>query len=164
MRRADAIPAAACAVALLAAIGGCERIDRNMWDNPAYKAQEEPIRLAPKDSVPTKGIEHVPALAEASRLANPMAPAGKADLVGGKKLFDIYCVPCHGESGRGDGPVGKKFVPAPASLRADSPMMMLSDGQLFVIVSSGLGPMPAFRADLSPPERWQIVSFLRTLK
>ena len=55
-------------------------------------------------------------------------------------------------------------MPAPASLRADSPMMMLSDGQLFVIVSSGLGPMPAFRADLSPPERWQIVSFLRTLK
>ncbi len=164
MRRAAAIPAAACAVALLAAIGGCERIDRNMWDNPAYKAQEEPIRLAPKDSVPTKGIEHVPALADASRLANPLAPAGKADLVRGNDLFTIFGSPCHGETGRGDGPVGKKFTPAPADLRAGSPVMGLTDGQIFVVVSSGLGPMPAFRADLSPKERWQIVSFLRTLR
>jgi len=153
---------------LLAVVAGlaftaCERIDRNMWDNPAYKAQEEPVRLAPKDSIPTKGIERVPPLAEASRLANPLKPA-KEDLARGKDLFGIFCVPCHGDSGRGDGAVGKKFVPAPADLRVGSPVMGLSDGQLFVVVSSGLGAMPAFRADLSPGERWQVVSFLRTLK
>jgi len=106
---------------------------------------------------------HVPPLAEAARLANPLKPA-KEDLVRGKDLFDIFCVPCHGETGRGYGPVGKKFVPVPADLRAGSPVMGLSDGQLFVVVSSGLGTMPAFRADLSPGERWQLVSFLRTLK
>ncbi len=149
--------------AAAAAFMACERIDRNMWDNPAFKAQEDPVRLAPKDSIPTTGIEHVPPLAEAARLANPVKPT-EAALRRGKELYGIYCVPCHGEGGRGDGPVGKKFVPTPANLRADSPVMQLSDGQLFVIVSSGLGPMPAFRADLSPGERWQIVSFLRTLK
>ncbi len=162
MRRA-ALPAAACAVAFLAVLGGCERIDRNMWDNPAYKAQEEPVRLAPKDSVPTKGIERVPALADAARLANPVKPT-EPELLRGKELYGIFCVPCHGETGKGDGPVGRKFVPTPADLRAGSPVMGLSDGQLFVVISSGLGPMPAFRADLSPDERWRIVSFLRTLK
>ncbi len=151
------------AAAAAAAFAACERIDRNMWDNPAFKPQEEPVRLAPKDSVPTKGIEHVPSLAEASKLANPEKPTDAA-LRRGKELFDIFCVPCHGETGRGDGPVGKKFVPTPANLRADSPIMKLSDGQIFVIVSSGLGPMPAFRADLSPDERWLVVSWLRTLK
>ncbi len=158
-RRLALLLAGAAALAFAA----CERIDRNMWDNPASKPQEEPVRLAPKDSVPTKGIEHVPPLAEAARLANPLKPV-EADVARGKELFGIFCAPCHGEGGRGDGPVGKKFVPAPVDLRADSPVMGLSDGQLFVVVSSGLGPMPAFRTDLSPKERWQIVSFLRTLK
>ncbi len=145
------------------AVAACERIDRNMWDSPAYKPQEEPVRLAPKDSIPTAGIEHVPPLAEASRLANPLKPAN-ADLARGKDLYGIFCTPCHGETGRGDGPVGKKFTPVPADLRAGAPVMGLTDGQLFVVVSSGLGPMPAFRTDLSATERWQIVSFLRTLK
>lgn len=151
------------AVLAVLAFAACERIDRNMWDNPAFKAQEEPVRLAPKDSVPTKGIEHVPPIAEAARLANPLK-AAEGDLLRGKDLFDIFCVPCHGQDGKGDGPVGKKYVPAPADLRAGSPVMGLTDGQLFVILSSGLGGMPAFRADLSPKERWQVVSFLRTLK
>ncbi len=151
------------AAAAAAAFTACERIDRNMWDNPAYGPQEEPLRLAPKDSVPTTGIEHVPPLAEAARLANPVKPT-EPEVLRGKALFGVYCVPCHGESGRGDGPVGRIFVPKPADLRAGSPVMGLSDGQLFVIISSGLGAMPAFRADLSPEERWRIVSYLRTLK
>lgn len=150
-------------VAAAAAFTACERIDRNMWDNPAFKPQEEPVRLAPKDSIPTKGIEHIPPLAEASRLVNPVKPTER-ELLQGKELFRVFCVPCHGESGKGDGAVGKKYVPAPADLRAGSPVMGLSDGQLFVIISTGLGGMPAFRADLSPGERWQIVAFLRTLK
>lgn len=150
---------AAAAVAFTA----CERIDRNMWDNPAFKPQEEPVRLPPKDSIPTKGIERVPPLAEASRLANPLKPS-EGELLQGKELFRVFCAPCHGESGRGDGPVGKKYVPTPADLRASSPLMKVSDGQLFVIVSSGLGGMPAFRADLQPGERWRIVAYLRTLK
>ena len=149
--------------AAAAAFTACERIDRNMWDNPAFKPQEEPVRLPPKDSVPTKGIERVPPLGEASRLANPLKPAD-TDLLRGKELYNIFCVPCHGESGAGDGPVGKKYVPTPADLRADSPVMKLPDGQLFVIVSSGLGGMPAFRADLPPGDRWRIVAYLRTLK
>lgn len=149
--------------AAAAAFTACERIDRNMWDNPAFKPQEEPVRLAPKDSIPTKGIEHIPPLAEASRLVNPVKPTER-ELLQGKELFRVFCVPCHGESGKGDGAVGKKYVPAPADLRAASPVMGLSDGQLFVIISTGLGGMPAFRADLSPGERWRIVAFLRTLK
>jgi len=149
--------------AAAAAFTACERIDRNMWDNPAFKPQEEPVRLAPKDSVPTKGLEHIPSFAEAARLANPVKPTER-DLVQGKELFRVFCVPCHGESGKGDGLVGKKYVPAPADLRPGSGAAKLSDGVLFAIISNGLGGMPAFRADLQPGERWRIVAFLRTLK
>lgn len=151
----------ACAAA--ATFLACERIDRNMWDNPAFKPQEEPVRLPPKESIPTKGIERVPSFAEASRLANPVKPAA-SDLLRGKELFGIFCVPCHGETGAGDGPVGKKYVPTPADLRAGSPAMKASDGELFVVISRGSGGMPAFRADLSPGDRWRTILHMRTLE
>jgi mono/diheme cytochrome c family protein len=161
MRRIGALAAAAVLAALL--FPACEKIDRNMWDNPAFKPQEDPVRLPPKDSVPTKGRERIPTLAEAAVLPNPVEPTER-NLAKGKEVYGVFCAPCHGADGRGDGPVGKKYVPAPADLRAGSPFMQLSDGQLFVIVSTGMGGMPAFRADLAPAERWQVVLHMRTLK
>ncbi|HZW36272.1 MAG: c-type cytochrome [Deltaproteobacteria bacterium] len=156
--------AALLVIAMVAIIlPACEKIDRNMWDNPAFKPQEEPVRLPPKDSIPTKGRERIPPMSEAAGLKNPVSPT-EGNLSKGKELYGIFCVPCHGASGRGDGLVGKKYVPTPADLHPGSPVSRLPDGTLFVIVSDGAGGMPAFRADLSPVERWQIVAYLRTLK
>ncbi|MEK6779962.1 MAG: cytochrome c, partial [Candidatus Deferrimicrobiota bacterium] len=136
-------------VALTAGIlPACERIDRNMWDSPAFKPQEEPVRLPPKDSVPTKGKERVPPPREAAKLVNPVQPTEGA-LLKGKELYGIFCVPCHGVSGKGDGPVGKKYVPSPVALRSGSPAVKPSDGELFAVISNGSGGMPAFRADLA---------------
>jgi mono/diheme cytochrome c family protein len=158
------LPALLAALVLAAgSLTACERIDRNMWDNPAYKPQEEPVLLPPKDSVPTKGKERIPSMAEAVKLKNPVEPS-EWNLSKGKDLYGIFCVPCHGVSGKGDGPVGKKYVPTPADLHAGSPVSALPDGALFAILSNGAGGMPAFRADLTPDERWRVVVYLRTLK
>jgi len=151
---------------LLAAIAlfqGCEKLDRNMFDNPAFKPQEEPIRLPPEGSIPVKGKERIPSIAEAKTIKNPVEPTERA-LLKGKESYGIFCVPCHGASGKGDGPVGKKYVPTPADISPSGHGSRHSDGELFVVISNGSGGMPAFRADLTPTERWQIVSFLRTLK
>jgi mono/diheme cytochrome c family protein len=151
------------AAAALIALPGCEKIDRNMYDSPAFKAQEEPVRLPPSDSIPTKGREKIPPLSDAARLENPVKATDGTRLQG-KELYGIFCVPCHGESGMGDGLVGKKYLPAPADIRQSAIGGKLSDGELFVIISSGYGGMPALRSDLSPEERWKIVVHLRTLK
>ncbi len=161
---ARSLARAAAALLLVALLApACEKIDRNMWDNPAFKAQEEPVRPMPPDSVPTKERVQVPPIAEAVKIANPVKP-DEAALRKGKELFGIFCVPCHGSSGAGDGPVGKKFVPPPADLRPSGPFAQVQDGVLFVIVSNGAGRMPAFRADLSTGERWRIIAYIRTLR
>lgn len=156
------LPCAAGLAALLL-LSGCEKIDRNMWDNPAFRPQEEPVRLPPPDSVPTKGLSRSPAMAEGPRLANPVAPTERTRREG-QALYGIHCAPCHGPSGAGDGLVGKKFTPAPADLRAGGPFGKAPDGVLFVIVTNGLAGMPPFKGDLSPDERWEIVAHLRTLR
>ena len=109
------------AVALLALLplSGCEKLDRNMYDNPAFRPQEEPVRLPPGASVPTKGLEHTPkpGTPEAAALRNPEKMT-EFSLLTGKELYGIYCTPCHGESGKGNGPVAKKFVPTPVDISA----------------------------------------------
>ena len=163
MRRLAALAAGlALGVALLPA---CEKLDRNMYDNPAFLPQEEPVRLPPASSVPTKGRENVPAPGSAAAAA--LSSPEKVDdfsFLTGKELYGIYCAPCHGASGKGDGPVAKKFVPTPADISAAGPGSRRPEGELFAVVTHGKNGMPPFRADLSPKERWLVVAYLKALK
>ena len=146
---------------LALAAGSCEKIDRNMWDNPARGPQSAPAPPAPEGSVPTKGAYHRPTPAEAARMTNPLAPS-KSDLARGKELFGVFCVPCHGDSGKGDGPVGKKLAERPSNIGPQGMLPSLSDGDIFGIITNGSGPMPSFAADLPIEERWRIVAWLRS--
>ena len=152
-------------VAALAILAGCEKLDRNMYDNPAFRPQEEPVRLPPAGSVPTKGVEHTPkpGTPEAAGLKNP-EKVTEFSLLTGKELYGIYCTPCHGESGKGDGPVAKKFVPTPADISASGHGSHHPEGELFAVVTHGKNGMPSFRSDLTAKERWLVVAWLHTLK
>ena len=161
MRRV--LPAAVALAFILMA--GCEKLDRNMYDNPAFGPQEDPVRLSPADSVPTKGRGTVPApgTAAARALSNP-EKVTEFSLLTGKELYGIYCTPCHGESGKGDGPVAKKFVPTPVDISATGHGAHHPDGDLFAVLTHGKNGMPAFHGDLTPKERWLVIAYLRTLK
>ena len=156
---------AAALLAAAAILAGCEKLDRNMYDNPAFRPQEEPVRLPPAGSVPTKGLEHTPkpGTPEAAALKNP-EKVTEFSLLTGKELYGIYCTPCHGESGKGDGPVAKKFVPTPADISATGHGSHHPEGDLFAILTHGVNGMPAFRSDLTAKERWLVVAYLRTLR
>jgi mono/diheme cytochrome c family protein len=157
--------AALAAVLVVALTAGCEKIDRNMYDNPAFRPQEQPVRVAPPDSVPTKGMEHVPSPGspEAAALKNPEKVTDFA-LLTGKELFGIYCAPCHGASGKGDGPVAAKLVPQPINISGSGYGGFATEGKLFAIVTHGVDGMPSFYEDLTPRERWLVVSYVKTLK
>jgi mono/diheme cytochrome c family protein len=146
-----------------ASLPACEKIDRNMWDNPAFGPQEAPLRPPPEGSVPTKGVARRPSMADAAKLSNPLQ-GSPADLSPGKESYGVFCSPCHGEAGKGDGPVGLKLKPRPSNIGPGGMLPSLSDGELFTIVTNGAGAMPSFAADLSPEDRWRIVAWLRAAK
>jgi len=98
---------------------------------------------------------------EAKDVQNPVKGDGRT-VERGDKLFHKYCVACHGAEGTADGTLAKRLGYKPANLSLER-MEKLTDGEVYWKISKGRAPMPAFEAQLSSRERWDLVSFVRTL-
>jgi mono/diheme cytochrome c family protein len=72
---------------------------------------------------------------------------------------------CHGDEGKGNGPIAPFLVnKKPADLTSNV-VQDKSDGTLFLTVTSGMpGTMPALNENLTVRERWDVINFVRTLK
>jgi mono/diheme cytochrome c family protein len=94
-------------------------------------------------------------------LTNPFPPTPEI-LASGKRLYETYCVVCHGASGAGDGPVIPKY-PNPPNFRSKQ-CLKLRDGDLFHTITLGRKKMPSHAAQLAWNERWQVIRYIRTLQ
>jgi copper transport protein len=106
-----------------------------------------------------------PEVGPAMALINPIPPNIDSVTAGGE-LYQRNCVPCHGVTGQGDGPVGLTLNPPPADLTIHTAPGVHPDGQLFLWISDGFpgaSAMPAFRSVISDEDRWNLVNYLRTL-
>jgi mono/diheme cytochrome c family protein len=95
--------------------------------------------------------------------ANPM----KIDAVlleRGQERFQIYCAPCHGPSGMGDGMVIKHGFPIPPPSFHDDRVVAMPDGQLFHTITYGVRNMPSYGKQVPEEDRWAIVAYLRALQ
>jgi mono/diheme cytochrome c family protein len=88
----------------------------------------------------------------------------------GQERYDIYCAPCHGLAGAGDGIVARRadalqegtWTP-PSSLH-DPLVRARPDGQLFNTITNGIRSMPAYGAQIHETDRWAIVAYVRALE
>ncbi len=159
----------ALAVLLVVAFGGLLALDVGLrWSNDMFHTQRVmPGEMAfsmPPGSVARAGSElYYPKEAREAAAArkNPV-PATPESVKRGAALFAIYCTPCHGLSGKGDGLVAAKFVP-PADLSNPDLQTARTDGYWQSYLSVGGAVMPAYGEALSPDERWDVVNYLRTL-
>jgi mono/diheme cytochrome c family protein len=118
----------------------------------------------PAGSLPRNGGQLYYSAADRDAAAarrNPI-PATSESVRRGAELYTIYCTPCHGASGHGDGLVAAKFVPA-ADLTNPDLQKVRTDGYWQSYLSVGGVVMPSYGEALSPDERWHVVNFLRTL-
>lgn len=94
-------------------------------------------------------------------LVNPLDSTA-AIVEEGKALFNIYCVTCHGETGQGDGLVGKVFLGVPAYNVGR--VKELPGGQIFHTITYGRGRMMAHGSQVSVEERWKITRYVQVLQ
>ncbi len=133
-----------------------------MEDQPSVGYREGPRLLPPQGAIPVTGVELPP---DGSLPTNPV-PATPVSIARGKILFDIHCAVCHGEEGKGDGPVAAYFKP-PASDVADlteDRIVREEDGLIYLTITKGFQGMPPLASNLTPRERWDVINYLRTLQ
>ncbi len=157
---------------------------RNMYDPIAYNpdqpnknfkdgktaqlppAHTKPVGFTEYDEYPntTEGYE-----AAGVSMVNPL-PVDTVNLAQGKHLFDVFCSPCHGEKGDGQGHLVKieKFSGVPAYQTGASSrggnMVDLTAGKIYHTITYGVNNMGSHASQISPTDRWKVVMYVQQLQ
>ncbi len=88
----------------------------------------------------------------------------RALLYRGKERFEIFCTPCHGITGKGDGMImnGYGYVPAP-TYHQDR-LREAPDGEIYSAIYNGVRNMPSYAHQIPVEDRWAIVGYIRALQ
>lgn len=161
------------ALAGLAAAGCDDQVKYVPWfetmtEQPAIQTYEEQPLPPPEGAVPVGGVERYDLATADTALRNPLQPS-PALLERGRVQYGRFCLPCHGETGAGNGPVvssaaSPNRLPPIATLNLLSERARaLSDGYMWGMIQNGRGLMPAY--DRVPrEERWALVLYVRELQ
>jgi cytochrome c553 len=84
-------------------------------------------------------------------------------LTRGQQRFNIYCSPCHGEAGDGNGMVVQRGYKHPPSYHIER-LRKAPIGYFFNVMSSGYGAMPDYAEQVPTADRWAIASYIRALQ
>lgn len=109
--------------------------------------------------------DNVVAQGDVARAAAAKAPPPVTDalLVRGRERFGIFCAPCHGAAGDGDGIIVAHGFPAPPSYYIDR-LLAAPAQHFFDVVTRGYGVMFAYADRVDVEDRWAIAAYIRALQ
>lgn len=90
-------------------------------------------------------------------------PATPALLARGRERYDVFCTPCHGLAGDGDGMIVARGFPHPPSFHSDA-LLKAPASHFIDVISHGYGVMYAYGDRVPPEDRWAITAYIRALQ
>jgi mono/diheme cytochrome c family protein len=81
----------------------------------------------------------------------------------GRQRYEIYCQPCHDPRGDGKGILFQRGNVPTATFHQEK-IQKYPDGQIFDVITNGMGLMPAYRWPIPPVDRWAIIAHVRELQ
>jgi mono/diheme cytochrome c family protein len=137
-----------------------------MHYQPSQRRLEPDRSAPPPGAVPTTGGRPEYTYAQASNLPNPIV-SDPTTLQRASTLYQTNCAMCHGLGGRGDGPVAPYFElghALPPTDFASARVRNRTDGELYWLVTYGIGNMPPFHDLLGEADTWTVVHFIRQVQ
>ena len=81
----------------------------------------------------------------------------------GRERYKIFCTPCHGIQGDGNGMVSMRGMKHPPSYH-DARLLAVPNGYIYDVITNGFGGMLSYSAQIPPADRWAIVAYVRALQ
>ena len=81
----------------------------------------------------------------------------------GQQRFSIYCTPCHGRLGNGEGMVVQRGFKRPTSFHVDR-LRDAPPGYFFDVMTNGFGAMSDYASQVPVEDRWAIVAYVKALQ
>lgn len=134
----------------------------------SIKPYARPIPPVP-GTVPVTGMEPVPTLQTGDRFLNPRTRTSES-INRGRFIYETYCLVCHGQTGRGDGPISSTAGGLYFGVRSlvNDTIAARTDGYIYGAVVNaplmGRGLMPIYGDKVRGTDRWDVVNYVRTLQ
>ena len=143
---------------------GLAACDLTMTKQPKYGPQAAAPLFADGTSAqaPPEGTVSQDGQALVQAAAAP-PPVTLALVERGHERHDIFCKPCHGVSGAGDGTIVARGFPRPAPYW-DARVSGAPPAHLFDVITHGYGVMYPYAERIPPADRWAIVAYVRALE
>ena len=157
---------------MLLALAGCRR---DMQDQPRYKPLAEsdffPDHRSARpaiDGTVARGHLRIDTARYTGKFNGEdidefPIPIARADIERGRDRFNIYCSPCHGLLGDGNGMVVLRGFRQPPSFYSDR-LVNSPVGHYFDAVTNGFGSMPSYASRIQTDDRWRIIAYVRALQ
>jgi mono/diheme cytochrome c family protein len=157
------------AITLVSLAVGCRQ---DMQDQPKYKplapsrffSDGKSARQLVDGTVPySPEATPTPPMADLSKATTLPFPLTPQVMNRGQERFNIYCSPCHGALGYGDGMVVRRGFRAPPSYHIDR-LRQAPVGHFYDVMTAGFGAMPSYADKVAPRDRWAITAYIRALQ
>lgn len=160
------------AVSSLVGLVGCRT---EMYDQPRYDTYEPSsffedglsARPLVQGVVPrgwARTDEHLYFGRVGSELASSFPFAIDEDVLDrGRTQFNVFCSPCHGGTGDGQGMIVQRGMPKPPSLH-EPRLREVPVGHIFDVISRGYGAMYGYAQRIKPRDRWAVVAYIKALQ
>jgi mono/diheme cytochrome c family protein len=162
-----------CAVCVSASIfvaAGCDNLHQDMGNQPKNKPlspsdffSDGRSERAPVDNTVTRGALANDELMVAKDSNNFPIPVDQALLERGEERYKIFCTPCHGLQGDGNGMVAMRGMKHPPTYHQDR-LRQAPNGYFYDVISNGFGQMYSYGAQVPPRDRWAIIAYVRALQ
>jgi mono/diheme cytochrome c family protein len=90
-------------------------------------------------------------------------PVTAAVMARGQERFNVFCSPCHGRTGAGNGMIVQRGFRAPPSYH-DERLRTAPVGYYFDVMTNGFGAMQDYAAQVPVADRWAIAAYIRALQ
>ncbi len=151
-------------------LGGCGSLRQDMANQPRQNPlsptpffpdgrSERPL---PENTVARGSIDDDALFVPKDSNAFPL-PLTTELLQRGQERYGIFCSPCHGLQGNGQGIVAMRGMKHPPSYHQER-LRQEPNGYLYDVVANGFGAMYGYSAQIPPRDRWAIIAYVRALQ